>query len=301
MIPFSIQPTREINYKGKTISCFSSDADKGEVVNSFSSEWKKFNRFSEEEIKSAGDQYFDIVTSEMLNKNSSVLDVGCGSGRWTRYAADKAGFVEGIDLIESIDTAVELNLDKKNVRISQASVNNIPFADNSFDFVFCLGVLHHLPNTEEALNNVIKKLKTGGHCLIYLYYKIEESSFFIRTLFLMANFVRIIVSRLPDWLKLPICDLIAFAVYLPFVLITKFVLAVSPNSGLYKNIPLYYYADKSFKIIRNDSLDRFGTTIEKRFSKKEIEVMMKNSGLEQIAFSEHAPFWHAVGRKNNTV
>ena len=50
-------------------------------------------------------------------------------------------------------------------------------------------------------------------------------------------------------------------------------------------------------ILRNDSLDRFGTTLEKRFSKKEIFSMMKNNGLVNIRFSDTAPFWCAVGFK----
>ena len=49
--------------------------------------------------------------------------------------------------------------------------------------------------------------------------------------------------------------------------------------------------------MRNDSLDRFGTIIEKRFSRKEIKKMMISSGLKNIKFSEKAPYWCAVGFK----
>ena len=47
-----------------------------------------------------------------------------------------------------------------------------------------------------------------------------------------------------------------------------------------------------------DSLDRFGTKLEHRFTKDEIYIMMKNLGLTKIKFSEKSPFWVAVGVKN---
>ena len=60
--------------------------------------------------------------------------------------------------------------------------------------------------------------------------------------------------------------------------------------------PLYYH-DKSFYTMRTDSLDRFGTKLEKRFSKKDIENLMKESNLENITFLNSEPYWVAVGYK----
>ena len=62
-------------------------------------------------------------------------------------------------------------------------------------------------------------------------------------------------------------------------------------------IPLSAYANKDFYIIRNDSLDRFGTRLEQRFTKAEIEAMMLRSGLGNIKFGENSAFWHAIGQK----
>jgi hypothetical protein len=62
-------------------------------------------------------------------------------------------------------------------------------------------------------------------------------------------------------------------------------------------IPLSYYSNKSLNVIRNDALDRFGTPLEQRFSKKQIIQMMENSGLHDITFSNNEPYWHVVGRK----
>lgn len=62
-------------------------------------------------------------------------------------------------------------------------------------------------------------------------------------------------------------------------------------------IPLSFYRHRSFYVMRTDALDRFGTKLEKRFTKTEISLMMERAGLENIVFSENAPYWCAVGYK----
>ncbi|MCY7375613.1 MAG: hypothetical protein LH472_06535 [Pyrinomonadaceae bacterium] len=63
-----------------------------------------------------------------------------------------------------------------------------------------------------------------------------------------------------------------------------------------EKIPLSQYRTNSFYVMRNDALDRFGTQLEKRFTKKEMQEMMENAGLENITFSATS-FWTAVGYK----
>ena len=61
--------------------------------------------------------------------------------------------------------------------------------------------------------------------------------------------------------------------------------------------PLSYYRDKSFYVMRTDALDRFGTRLEKRFSKRQIKAMLESAGLKNIQFSHKLPYWCAVGFK----
>jgi len=71
---------------------------------------------------------------------------------------------------------------------------------------------------------------------------------------------------------------------------------------LYKplpNWPLFYYRNKSFYILRTDALDRFGTRLEQRFTKAEIETMLTDACFENINFSDSAPFWCASGIKKS--
>ena len=262
------------------------------TVHSFGEEWEKFNAFSEEEIKIAGDQYFDIINFSELADDAVVLDLGCGSGRWTKYMFDKVGFIDAVDPSDAIYQAAQRYHDLKNVRFTRASVNGLPFADESFDFIISLGVLHHVPDTRKALEALLKKLKPGGQALIYLYYALDNRGFLYKFIFLLSTLLRRVIAAMPGPLKFLFCDLIAIIIYLPFVLTSRAVKALFPKKKWYSKIPLAYYCDKSWNIIRNDALDRFGTPLEQRFSKKQIINIVDSCGDFDIIFSDGMPYWH---------
>lgn len=302
MLSYSISPLKYLKAGNLSteIPSFISDDEKNidkKTLKSFGEEWTKFSHFSDEEIKNAGEQYFDIVTAEMVNENSFVLDVGCGTGRWAKYLSPKVKFIEAIDPSSAVFSACKFLENTNNIRVTQASVDNIPFEDKSFDFVFSLGVLHHIPDAQQALNNAVKKLKDKGYFLLYLYYNLENRGLLYKMIFHIVNLKRKFISQLPSSIKTFVCDMIAFVVYFPLVCFATFIKFLFPNKKWYSKIPLSYYIGKSFTIIRNDALDRFGTPLEKRFSKKQILNMMTEAGLSGIIFSENEPFWHAIGKK----
>lgn len=269
-----------------------------EVVASFGEEWSKFHQFSQADIDQLGDMYFDIITEEMVNKSTYGFDLGCGTGRWTKVLADRIGFMEAIDPSDAIFAADELLKDDENIRLSRGSSDDIPFDDETFDFGMSIGVLHHIPNTAQAMRNCVEKVKKGGYFYTYLYYDFEDRGFLFKTIFGIVDGIRQVVSNLSPRLKKFICDMIAITIYMPLVLIARLFVKTGMQ-GLAKKIPLYFYHDQSFYIIRNDALDRFGTALEQRFSKSEIISMMKNAGLDEIVVSENAPYWHAVGKRIN--
>ncbi len=117
-----------------------------------------------------------------------MIDIGCGSGRWTDYFVDKAGFIEAIDSSDAILVADKMLGAKDNVRITKASVDTIPWNDETFDFGMSIGVLHHIPDTKQALINCVKKIKKGGHFYIYLYYRFDNRGFLFIQWFTSYNF-----------------------------------------------------------------------------------------------------------------
>jgi len=291
-------PIEIISTNNKNISVFNTDfknIDK-EVVETFGEEWLKFNAFSEKDILVAGNEYFDILNEKVINKDSYILDIGCGTGRWSKYLSSKVGFIEAIDPSNAVFAANKLLENINNIRITKASVDNIPFEDNTFDFAMSIGVLHHIPDTQQAMKDAVKKVKIGGYFYCYLYYNLESRGFIFKNLFALSTKVRNKVSKMKSNNKKIVCDLIAIFFYMPFVIMTR-ILNLFSLDKISKKIPLNDYSNKSFFIIRNDALDRFGTTLEQRFSKKQVIEMMENSGLKEIIVSNGSPFYHAIGKR----
>ncbi len=291
-------PIQVIKTKNRSISIFSTDGKNidAEVVKTFGEEWLKFKDYSDEEIRSGAVMYFDILNEKIVNKNTYGLDIGCGTGRWTKSLSDKIGFIEALDPSDAVYAADELLKDVKNVRITKASVETIPFNDETFDFAMSIGVLHHIPNTQNAMIDCVKKIKKGGYFYCYLYYKVENKGIVFDALFWLSNLLRKLVSRLSPGLKRTVCDVLAVVLYMPFVFLSRLFSALGFKK-LAKKIPLSDYAYKSFFIIRNDTLDRFGTTLEQRFSKQEVIELMERSGLKNIVVSPASPYYHAIGEK----
>ncbi len=299
MINYKTEPLKN-HHGNKNIADFIGDeimenADP-EVIKSFGEEWQKFDSFDERDFQRLGQMYFDILPASMVSKSTTLLDVGCGTGRWSKYLADKVGFVDCVDPSKAIFVADRMLKDYNNVRLTRASADRLPFNDNEFDMVMSIGVLHHIPDTLQAMKECVKKVKPGGYFYVYLYYSFENRSLFYKGMFEVTHLLRKIVSHLPSKLKRIVCDILAVFLYMPFVLLSRafYAIGLKKLAGM---IVLSDYRDKSFHIIRNDSLDRFGTKLEQRFSKKEIESMMHQSGVKEIQFSPQSPFWHVIGVK----
>jgi SAM-dependent methyltransferase len=294
-----MQPEKILKGKFRSIKSYQLPGDNldEKTVASFGEEWNSFHGFSEKDISSLGDKYFDIVTPEMLNTSSSVVDIGCGSGRFIKYLDGRYGKMTGVDPSTAIFAADALIGENDKVELVQASTDNLPFPDGHFDFGYSLGVLHHIPDTQKALNDSVKKVKTGGYFLLYLYYNLDNRSFLFKLLFHLSNSIRWVVSKMPAGLKKFSCDVLAIFLYMPFVLLCRFLKLLGVPKKVREKIPLFGYEDQTFYVIRNDSLDRFGTPLEHRFSRKQMHAMMEQAGLTDIVFSEIIPFWHATGRK----
>jgi SAM-dependent methyltransferase len=266
------------------------------VVDGFGDEWSRFDQsaLSPDELQRLFDNYFNIFPWEKLPADAVGFDLGCGSGRWARLVAPRVGLLHLFD-----PSAAALDVAKRNLQGSDncvfeiAGAENIPLDDASCDFGYSLGVLHHIPDTESGLRECVARLKPGAPFLLYLYYDFDNRPGWFRTIWRTSNAVRLAVSRLPFPLRYAISQLLAALVYFPLARAARLL----ERSGRdVSNFPLAQYRRNSFYVMRNDALDRFGTRLEKRFSRDQIREMMERSGLENITFSATS-FWTVVGYK----
>jgi len=104
-------------------------------------------------------------------KGKRCLDAGCGGGRYS-VAMARQGTLEvvGVDVSkQGIEDARKRSADIPNLTFQQASVLDLPFEDESFDFVLSSGVLHHTPDPDKGLDEVTRVLKSGGLLYLMLY------------------------------------------------------------------------------------------------------------------------------------
>lgn len=269
-----------------------------ETVRGFGDEWSRFTQgeASFEDKEEIFNDYFKIFPWMDLPKDGGTgADIGCGSGRWATMVAPKVKKLILIDASKEAIAVAKANLSKlDNVDFVLSSVGSMPIPDESLDFAYSLGVLHHVPDTLSALRSVSKKLRSGAPFLVYLYYAFDNQPALYRSLWRLSESFRYVISRLPLRLRYYASQMIALLVYWPLSRSAKLLkkLKITP-----KWWPLSYYSDKSFYVMRTDALDRFGTRLEQRFTQAEIKKMLESSGFEKVKFSESMPYWTAVAYK----
>jgi SAM-dependent methyltransferase len=207
--------------------------------------------------------------------------------------APRVGRLHLIDPSDAIEVAKRNLSGSDNCSFHRAGVENIPLEDDSCDFGYSLGVLHHIPDTEAGLRACIAKIKKGAPFLLYLYYRFDNKPVWFRTLWKISDLSRGFISRLPHVGRYAVSQVLAATVYLPLARTAR---ALESAGVKVDNFPLSQYRNNSFYTMRTDALDRFGTRLERRFTKPEIREMMEGAGLENITFSETS-FWTAVGYK----
>ena len=101
-------------------------------------------------------------------KGKLVLDVGCGMGRFAEVATRFGARVVGVDLSAAAEVAAK-NLADRDFVAFQSDAFALPFAPESFDVIYSIGVLHHTPDCEAAVKGLNKYLKPGGLLVVWLY------------------------------------------------------------------------------------------------------------------------------------
>lgn len=266
------------------------------VIKEFGEEWIKFNysKIDLKKLKQNFDEYFDIVSDDFLSEKSEGFDMGCGSGRWAQFVAPKVQHLNCIEPSDAIKVA-KINLkDFKNITYYNQTTDTCSLKKGSQDFGYCLGVLHHIPDTEKALNDCSGLLKKGSPFLLYLYYNFENKPFWFKAIWKLSDYLRKIIAPSPRLIKMFLCNLIAYLIYYPLIIISLLLERIGLNVD---NVPLSEYRNKPFYQSRNDALDRFGTRLEQRFSRAQIKEMLERTGFENIKFSNKAPFWCCVAYK----
>jgi len=242
---------------------------------SFGYEWTHFRDWRQSGSINFND-YFQGFDLDSL-QSAIVLDAGCGMGRHARQVAPFARRLIALDFSRAIDQAKRNTDAVANVSCVQADLLALPFADQAFDVVYSLGVLHHLERTEEALRMLVRKLKVGGRLRVYLYWKRHG---WTGGLLNLVTALRCITTRLPFPALRACCGVLSVALFGGVVLPYRVVSAAGVR-GI-ESWPLYVYTKYPFNVLYNDQFDRFSAPIEKRYDANEVVHLLENAGLSSV-------------------
>ena len=249
---------------------------------SFGFEWNVFKKTqldSYTKTNISKDRWESITQKKVESlKSKTVLDVGCGSGRFLEVIAPYCEDLVGIDMSNAVDVSRENLINKfPNVHFLQADLNDMPFKEGSFDLIYSIGVLHHTPSLEKALKSLLKFLKPGGELIIWVY----GPRFPLRIL--PHDIIRYIFCRLDPKITLKFTK-----IYVPLALKThslpgklgklfKYFLMWAPN---YKKYPIPENMRLDWSIL--DAFDTFATRIEKNYHEIDVIEKFKKSGYVNV-------------------
>jgi len=269
------------------------------TVAGFGREWTTFSQSADDlsaaDRRAMFDSYFAIFPWDRLPPQSVGADIGCGSGRWAMLVAPRVGELHAVDPSADALAIARTNLaGADNVRFHLASVSALPFADGSLDFAYALGVLHHVPETAQAVRDIAAKLKPGAPFLLYVYYALDNRSATYRVLWQVSNVARLLLCRAPYPLQIAATTAIAPLVYWP---LARMAALLEKFGMLPRSWPLTYYRHRSLYVMRTDAFDRFCTRLEQRFTRAQIADMLQAAGFDSARFSQTEPYWVALAIK----
>ena len=267
--------------------------ERTDVIDAFGDEWTRFDQsgLTEAERVATFEAYFEVFPWDDLPKDAIGFDLGCGSGRWAMHVAPRVGTLHCVDPSDAIDVARRNLSNVKNVAFHRQTAAQLPFRPESMDFGYSLGVLHHVADTEGALRTAVRILKPGAPLLVYLYYAFDNRPRWFRALWRLSDFLRRFISRQPSTVRNVICDALAGGVYYPLARGAALAERLHINVDHWR---LAAYRHRSFYMMRTDSLDRFGTRLEKRYTRGQVEALLRHAGLVDIRFCSSV-FWCAAG------
>jgi SAM-dependent methyltransferase len=243
---------------------------------SFGFEWSKYAR-TQMDNETHHDSEIDFraktgfAPEELAGK--LVLDVGCGTGRFAEVASRWGARVVGIDLSAAAEVAARNLAGRESVTIFQADVFQLPFAPETFDFIYSIGVLHHTPSCKAAFKALPEFLKSGGTIAIWLYSGYHHW-------YRCSDLYRKVTHRLPPRLLHTLCY-VAVPLYYLRAAVRGIPLIGRPLSNVLRTLlPTSQHPRASFRVL--DTFDWYSPKYQSKHTYEEVFRWFENCGLEAL-------------------
>jgi 2-polyprenyl-3-methyl-5-hydroxy-6-metoxy-1,4-benzoquinol methylase len=207
-----------------------------------------------------------------------VLDAGCGSGRFSEIALKLGASLIAVDYSSAVEASKQ-NLSAPDKLIIQGDLAALPILNQTFDFIYCIGVLQHTSEPAKIVKELLRCLKIDGEITLTFY---ENSSWHV--LWYSKYLVRPLTKRLPKALLLKVIEKTS-PLWFP---LTSFLFSLPENlSRSFRFvIPIANYVEYKYtnpKIARDeailDTFDMLSPSYDKPIKKSEIQSWIKESGI----------------------
>ncbi len=245
---------------------------------SFGYQWTAFGRMSDQ-FREDFLTYVDPVRPEFF-PGKRGLDAGCGFGRHLVHAADFGARMVGLDFSRAIERAREIAEGRPRIALVQGDLEAPPFRADAFDFVYSLGVLHHLPDPEASFRGLLPLVRPGGAIFIWVYSTAR------RTTNRLLETVRRVSARLP----LPATRALSLgaavvdwgAFILPYRIARR---ALGPRVDRVPLPRLRLYARYPFHVVWADWFDRLAAPIRHYYDGEDLAGWARRAGLVNVTIS----------------
>lgn len=250
------------------------------TLTSYSYQWRKFK-----EMFPQWEQVFQDSIQPMspeFFRGKLGLDAGCGFGRSLYYAASYGAEMIGVDLSEAVEAARENTRHLPGVHLVQGDIFHLPLKTRAFDFVYSIGVLHHLPDPKQGFLALTKALKPKAPIFIWVYARGRGWQIPFLTI------MRVVSTRLPLRLLDPICLLMAAGQWILWIVPYRILSRWSLTRPLAQRLPFTFHAPYAFRVLHTDWFDGLSVSLVAYYRSSEIRDWLREAGLDPITIE---PAW----------
>ena len=273
-----------------------------ETVEGFGFEWLTFDAQIQDTFMTDEVHFLDFIypTTKDFFEGKLVLDAGCGMGRFLKLGAEFGSRdIIGVDLSESVNAAYQNTREMPNAHVVQADIMTLPFG-RQFDYIFSVGVLHHMEDPREGFFKLVKLLREGGRISAWVYSK-ENNKWVI---YLVSPVRRHITARLPRRVLYAMSYVLGLLLYACLQVVYRPANKSSlsqqlrlPNLLPYNDY-LYYSSRLPYKSLVSVIFDHLAPQLSAYVSREEFESWFRDGKLESVQItSRNGMSWRGQGER----
>jgi SAM-dependent methyltransferase len=269
------------------------------TVEGFGFEWQTFNQQIKDTYMTDKAHFLDFIhpIAEDFFDGKFVLDAGCGMGRFLKLGAEFGSMeIIGIDLSQSVEAAYQNTRHLVNAHVVQANIFALPFR-NVFDYIFSIGVLHHLDNPQQGFCQLVKLLKRNGSISVWVYSR--ENNHWVAALTPLRKHI---TSRLPKPVLLGASHFIGIFLYLLLQLVYRPVNEMKVERKIKRLLPyndyLYYSSQLAYLALVSVVFDHLVPQLAEYISKEELMDWFTKENLKSVFITPRNNMsWRGVGMR----